>query len=99
MEVPADAEPRACGEQVSEVSELGVGAGVGAGEGYAWRLSTCYYTHLPAAVSVYRLSRRTAATPAKDARTCRDSLAGRTSSIFVKVMRFSWPGQGGWGWG
>lgn len=24
MEVPADAEPRACGEQVSEVSELGV---------------------------------------------------------------------------
>ena len=33
MEVPADAEPRACGEQVSEVSELGVGVGVGAGEG------------------------------------------------------------------
>ena len=93
MEVPADAEPRACGEQVSEVSELGVlGVGVGTGEGYAWRLSTYYYTHLPAAVSVYRLSRRTAATPAKDARTCRDSLAGRTSSIFVKVMRFSWPG-------
>ena len=32
MEVPADAEPRACGEQVSEVSELGVGVGV-AGRG------------------------------------------------------------------
>ena len=38
MEVPADAEPRACGEQVSEVSELGVG------EGYAWRLSTYNYS-------------------------------------------------------
>ena len=46
---------------------------------------------LPAAVSVYRLSRRTAATAANDASTCRDSLAGRTSSRFVKVMRFSWP--------
>ena len=33
MEVPADAEPRACGEQVSEVSELGVGVGVGVGVG------------------------------------------------------------------